>query len=190
MPRLAHVLVGRVRVAVALAGHEAKVDRTTDRFLDKQDAGRALAACVRLLDLADPVVLTLPRGGVPVAEVADILSAPLDGVVARKIGLPGQPQFGVGVAEGGQPLLDEAVLSRLGVPVAALEDTIARERADLARRVAQYRGDRQLPQLTARAALQGAARSRSRPARPRRAGARAGDGWCDRAGGRRPRVRA
>ena len=125
------------------------------RFVDRQDAGRALAARVVALGLADPVVLALPRGGVPVAaEVARVLRVPLDVLVARKIGLPGQPELGVGaVAEGGPPLLDEAVLSRLGVPTSALEETMVSERVELDRRVARYRGDRPLPPLAGRSVV-------------------------------------
>lgn len=110
---------------------------------------------MRALNLNDPAVLALPRGGVPVAaEVAAALDAPLEVFVARKIGLPGQPEFGVGaVAEGGEPLLDEAVLSRLGLSAEALTDTIARERQELARRVDDYRGGRALPELAARSAV-------------------------------------
>lgn len=123
-----------------------------ERFADRQEAGRALAGRLQLLGLTDPVVLALPRGGVPVAaEVAAALDVPLEVFVARKIGLPGQPEFGVGaLAEGGEPLLDDDVLSRLGLSRLALADTVARERQEIARRVAQYRGDRALPELAAR----------------------------------------
>ena len=75
------------------------------RFLDRHDAGRQLAA--RLVEdgvverLRDPIVLALPRGGVPVGfEVARVLGAPLDVFVARKLGAPRQPELGIGaVAE-------------------------------------------------------------------------------------------
>jgi putative phosphoribosyl transferase len=154
------------RLSTAAHEHSEAVDecrRTTtgqapdvvtgqDRFRDRREAGRALAERVRSLGLADPVVLALPRGGVPVAaEVAAALDAPLDVLVARKLGLPGQPEFGVGaIAEGGEPLLDEHVLSRLGLSTHDMADTVAREREELARRVAHYRGERALPDLTGR----------------------------------------
>lgn len=122
------------------------------RFGDREQAGRVLADRVRALQLADPVVLALPRGGVPVAApVARALRAPLDVLVARKLGLPAQPELGVGaVAEGGEPLFDEPLLARLGVSLDDLAATVRRERQELARRVAQYRGDRPLPALAGR----------------------------------------
>lgn len=122
------------------------------RFGDREEAGRVLADRVRALQLADPVVLALPRGGVPVAApVARALRAPLDVLVARKLGLPAQPELGVGaVAEGGDPLFDEPLLARLGVSLDDLAATVRRERQELARRVAQYRGDRPLPALAGR----------------------------------------
>lgn len=122
------------------------------RFGDREEAGRVLADRVRALQLADPVVLALPRGGVPVAApVARALRAPLDVLVARKLGLPAQPELGVGaVAEGGEPLFDEPLLARLGVSLDDLAATVRRERQELARRVAQYRGDRPLPALAGR----------------------------------------
>lgn len=122
------------------------------RFLDRPAAGRALAERLAVLELVDPVVLALPRGGVPVAAaVATALHAPLEVLVARKIGLPGHPEFGVGaIAEGGEPLFDEAVLSQLRVSGQDLADTVRREREELARRVARYRGGRPLPELAGR----------------------------------------
>jgi putative phosphoribosyl transferase len=72
-------------------------------FRDRRDAGRQLAELLVPLGLTDPVVLALPRGGVPVgAEVARRLQAPLDVFVARKLGAPGRPELGIGaLAEAG-----------------------------------------------------------------------------------------
>lgn len=125
------------------------------RFPDRRHAGRSLAARVAALHLVDPVVLALPRGGVPVAaELADAVGAPLDVLVARKISLPDQPELGIGaVAEGGEPLFDDAVLSRLGLVGPDLAAAVAREREELARRVARYRGGRPLPQLAGRSVV-------------------------------------
>jgi predicted phosphoribosyltransferase len=88
------------------------------------------------------VVLALPRGGVPVGvEVAKALGAPLDLVVVRKVGLPGQPEVGAGaVTEDGVVLLDEALLDRVRLTVDDLEPLVAAEQAELARRVESYRG--------------------------------------------------
>lgn len=121
-------------------------------FTDRAEAGRVLAERVASLGLRDPVVLALPRGGVPVAhEVAGRLGVPFDVLVTRKIGCPGQPELGVGaIAEGGEPVFDHELLRRLGLTERDLESTVKRERAELARRVAAYRGDRALPPVTSR----------------------------------------
>lgn len=87
-------------------------------FVDRVDAGRQLAAALCGMKLDDPVVLALPRGGVPVAaEVARALRAPLDLVLVRKIGAPFQPELAVAaVAEAAEPVveLDEQTLAASG----------------------------------------------------------------------------
>lgn len=110
-------------------------------FADRAHAGRLLASRLAEIDLDDPVVLALPRGGVPVGfEVARGLGAPLDIIMARKIGAPFQPELGVGaVAEGGEPILDHRLLSSLGLSSEELADTIRREREELDRRTSYYR---------------------------------------------------
>ncbi|MDP8970289.1 MAG: phosphoribosyltransferase [Actinomycetota bacterium] len=125
------------------------------RFKDRLEAGRQLAAELRRAKLVDPVILALPRGGVPVGfEVARSLDAPLDVVVVRKIGAPFQPELGVGaVAEGGDALLDEDALQRLGLTREDLEETIAAERAELERRLLRYRGDRPAVPVEGRSAV-------------------------------------
>jgi putative phosphoribosyl transferase len=132
-------------------------DISAPRFADRRAAGRLLAACLRRdpsLTTGDrpPVVLALPRGGVPVArEVADLLGAPLDVLVTRKIGYPHQPELGVGaIAEGGEPVYDELLLRRLGLTRADLARVVDRERAELSRRVAAYRGGRPPPDVAGR----------------------------------------
>lgn len=125
------------------------------RFKDRQEAGRQLAD--RLLEYRDedPVVLALPRGGVPVAaEVASALGASLDVLVARKIGAPGQPELGIGaIAEEGARVVDERTTGVLGLVDSDLEDKIAEEQRELARRVRDYRGDRPLPPMTGRTVI-------------------------------------
>ena len=113
-------------------------------FADRADAGQHLAQRLRYLRDADVAVLGLPRGGVPVAfEVAEELRAPLDVIVVRKLGLPGQPEYGFGaIGEDGTRVIDDRVvhLTELtGSEIAAVE---ARERTRLDRRVRQLRGDR------------------------------------------------
>lgn len=121
-------------------------------FADRAEAGALLARRLSGMPLSDPVVLALPRGGVPVAlPVARELSAPLDVLVTRKIGYPAQPELGVGaIAEGGDPVFDRDLLARLGLTEEDLADVVARERRELARRVAVYRGDRPLTELKGR----------------------------------------
>lgn len=129
------------------------------RFRDREEAGRELAARLRLLwekgELPQPVVLALPRGGVTVAlEVARALDAPLDVLIARKIGTPFQPELGVGALAGdGPPLYDRESLARLGLSEAELEPVVERERAELKRRERLYRQGRPAADLSGRTAV-------------------------------------
>ncbi|MFH8570073.1 phosphoribosyltransferase [Streptomyces sp. NPDC017993] len=115
------------------------------RFADRWEAGRALADRLRawLVDgqLVDPLVLALPRGGVPVAaEVARALRAPLDVLVARKIGMPGRPEVGIGAVVGADPpLFAPRALEALGLTEQQLAPDVARERVELRRREDLYR---------------------------------------------------
>ncbi|MER7520680.1 phosphoribosyltransferase family protein [Streptomyces sp. NPDC126499] len=126
------------------------------RFHDHREAGQELAA--RLLDragdrgLVDPVVLALPRGGVPVAaEVARALGTTLDVLVARKIGVPGQPEVGVGALVGEDaPVFDEEILAMLGMTEDEFAPEVARQRAELRRREGLYRQGRPLPAVAGR----------------------------------------
>ncbi|GAA4536013.1 phosphoribosyltransferase [Amycolatopsis samaneae] len=119
-------------------------DGTARMFTDRRDGGRRLAGLLRERPWSDPVVLGLARGGVPVAgEVAAALGAPLDVVVARKIGAPGHPEFGLGaVTPDGPPTYDERTLAVLGLDAGDLAESCAAERAEARRRVACYQGNR------------------------------------------------
>ncbi len=124
------------------------------RFADRSQAGHDLAERVCALraagGLPDPVVvLGLPRGGVPVAAViARALDAPLDVLVVRKIGAPGQPEYAVGAVTGGAPpFYDMPAVEALGVSPPTLGALTERERAEVLRREALYRGDRPAPEL-------------------------------------------
>ncbi|MDM0083836.1 phosphoribosyltransferase [Variovorax sp. J31P179] len=113
-------------------------------FKDRRDAGRALAKALEAWRGRPGVlVLALPRGGVPVAwEVARALGAPLDVLVVRKLGFPGQEEYAMGaIAPGGVRVMGEA---DAGWPVSAreLEAVVAREQAELVRREQRYRGGR------------------------------------------------
>jgi putative phosphoribosyl transferase len=111
---------------------------------DRQTAGVRLAARLRSYRDQDPVVLALPRGGVPVAfEIATRLGAPLDLLIVRKVGAPGNPEYGLGaVVEGGTRFLDEPRIRAAGYSVRELGPTIAREVAEVERRAREYRGGR------------------------------------------------
>ena len=113
-------------------------------FKDRSDAGRQLASRLARYTALEPVVVGLPRGGLAVAaEVADRLGAPLDIIVVRKIGLPWQPELGIGaVAEGGIRVLNDVLVEEVGIEPIELEAATARERVELARRVHRYRGER------------------------------------------------
>jgi putative phosphoribosyl transferase len=121
-------------------------------FIDRVDAGRRLAGKLRHLRGEDVVVLGLPRGGVPVAfEVARALDAPLDVIVVRKLGVPFQPELAMGaVGEGDVLVLNEAVLHRAHVSAAELGEIERRARAELDRRVSQFRRDRARLELAGR----------------------------------------
>jgi putative phosphoribosyl transferase len=114
------------------------------QFLDRNDAGRRLAAELAVFADERPVVVALPRGGVPVAfEVARALGAPLDILAVRKLGAPGNPELGVGaVAEDGTGVLDPKSAGMLGMTQAMLDVTLAQESWELRRRVERYRDGR------------------------------------------------
>ncbi len=113
-------------------------------FRDRRHAGVLLGERLLPLGLARPVVLGLPRGGVVVAaEVARALGAPLDVLVVRKLGAPGNPELGIGaIAEGGVTVRNEGLIARLRVTPAELEAVTAREAAELERRTRAYRRGR------------------------------------------------
>jgi len=124
-------------------------------FRDRVDAGEVLGEVMGGRPMVDPVVLGLPRGGVIVGVgVAEALQAPLDVVVVRKLGAPGNPELGIGaVAEGGVTVLNEALIVRLGVTEEELLDVTQREHAELERRRSAYREASEPPSLEGRDAV-------------------------------------
>lgn len=116
----------------------------SNRFENRQEAGRKLAERLKGFSSQGAVVIALPRGGVPVAhEIARALGAPLDVLVVRKIGAPGNPEFGIGaVAEGGETWLDPDGIRLSHASEQEILDAIDRETAEIARRVKAYRGNR------------------------------------------------
>ncbi len=126
---------------------------TADRvYRDRAEAGRALGTALARREWAEPVVLGLARGGVPVAaEVASALHAPLGVAVARKIGAPGRPEFGIGaVTAHGPVVLDDRSVRLLGLTAADLDDAADRERTEALRRLDLYLADRDPERLAGR----------------------------------------
>jgi putative phosphoribosyl transferase len=112
-------------------------------FTDRRQAGEQLAEALDALAGEDVVVLGIPRGGVEVAAVvADHLHAPLDVVIPRKVGAPGNPELGLGAVAEGVEVLDERLIRALGVDERYLEAEIAREEGEIRRRSERYRGQR------------------------------------------------
>jgi putative phosphoribosyl transferase len=108
-------------------------------FANRFEAGRLLAGKLAFYRHDAPVVLGLPRGGVPVGyEVARALDAALDVLVVRKLGAPGQPELAVGAVAPGVTVLDQEMVRLLDVPESYLEAAIARARAEVKRWVALF----------------------------------------------------
>jgi putative phosphoribosyl transferase len=124
-------------------------------FGDRADAGRQLAEQLLYLRGQPVVVLGLPRGGVPVgAEVARALGAPLDVIVVRKLGVPFQPELGMGaVGEDGVRVVDPEIVRQAGVSDTELAAVEARERAEVQSRVRRYRRDRHRISLIGKTAV-------------------------------------
>lgn len=119
------------------------------RFADRRDAGEKLAQAVKVLELVNPLVLALPRGGVPVGfEVARTLGAPLDILLVRKIGAPGHEEYGIGaLVDGASPqvVIDEAAARMVGADQAYIDGQVARQLEEIERRRAAYRTGPPIP---------------------------------------------
>jgi len=126
-------------------------------FSDRPDAGRQLAQRLLHLLSRNPVILALPRGGVPVAfEVAEALKAPLDLLFVRKIGAPGHPELGLGaVVDGAHPqvVLNEDVVSHLEIPATYIEREARNQLREIERRRERYLGGRPPINVTNRTAI-------------------------------------
>ena len=124
-------------------------------FRDREDAGRRLAERLSGYRDEDPVVLALPRGGVPVAyEISLSLGAPLDVFIARKLGAPGREEFGIGaVAQGGVRVLNEDAVRELGISEGYIERIAKKETEEIGRRLVLLRGDRPEPEVGGRTAI-------------------------------------
>ena len=126
-------------------------------FIDRTDAGRQLAKALARYKAQRPLVLALPRGGVPVAaEVATVLDAPLDLILVRKIGVPFQPELAMGaVVDGREPVIvrNEDVISLTGVSEQEFTATCDQQLAEIERRRKLYLGDRPHPQIAGRTVI-------------------------------------
>ena len=130
-------------------------DDSPQVFADRDDAGQQLAVALSDIDGVRPIVLALPRGGVPVAvPVAEALGAPLDVLVVRKLGVPWNPEFGFGaVGEGGVAVVDKPIIRQLRLSEGEVSRVLAAESAEVERRLAQYRDGRPAPDLRGRTAI-------------------------------------
>ncbi len=124
-------------------------------FRDRVDAGRRLAEHLEKYRGEPGLVLALPRGGVVVgAEVAAALNFPLDVIVVRKVGAPGNPEFGIGaVAETGDYEISEEVVRELWIPRSYVERAVQAELEEVRRRVRLYREGRPLPPVEGRTVI-------------------------------------
>lgn len=126
-------------------------------FPDRQDAGEALAERLATLALPDPLVLALPRGGVPVAApIARRLGAPLGLLFVRKIGAPWQPELAVGAVAGDDAtelVVDEGLCDELGIGRGSIERGAAAQRDEIARQRRLYLGDRPVPPVEGRSII-------------------------------------
>jgi putative phosphoribosyl transferase len=124
-------------------------------FRDRKEAGRALAAKLGHLRGTDAVVVALPRGGVPVAdEVARALDAPLDVIVVRKVGVPGQPELAMGaIGEDGVRVVNDEIVRAVGATPTDFDRVERREREELQRRAERFRGATPRVDLAGRVAV-------------------------------------
>jgi putative phosphoribosyl transferase len=126
-------------------------------FADREEAGRLLASELLRFKDQQPVVLALPRGGVPVAvEVADALHAPLDLILVRKIGAPWQPELAIAaVVDGDRPetVVNQAIVDQLGIGDSYLKEQEAHQLAEIERRRQLYLADRPRAGLAGRTAI-------------------------------------
>jgi putative phosphoribosyl transferase len=124
-------------------------------FRDREDAGRRLGERLEQYRDEDPIILALPRGGVPVAyEISRALRAPLDIFIARKLGAPRRKEFGIGaVAQGGVLVLNERAVEVLEIPEEYIVRAVREETEEIERRLRLLRGDRPEPEVGGRTAI-------------------------------------
>lgn len=119
-------------------------------FQDRHDAGKKLGQNLEDRKFVNPIILALPRGGIVVAEeVAKIINAPIDVVISRKIGAPGQEEFGIGaISENEDPWFNPQVSGYFDFDSPLIEETVLEEVHELRRRKKLYRHGHELPDLS------------------------------------------
>ncbi|MBI2953057.1 MAG: phosphoribosyltransferase [Chloroflexi bacterium] len=124
-------------------------------FEDRYDAGKKLAQALEIYRGKNAIVLALPRGGVVIGyEVAMRLDLPLDVIITRKVGAPGNPEYAIGaVAETGDVQLNQEEIRLYGISQQYIDEEIRKQREEIERRVQLYRGGRRLPSVRDRIAI-------------------------------------
>lgn len=123
-------------------------------FLNRSEAGHQLAENLKSYQAEKPIILALPRGGVPIGyEVARILKAPLYAFVVRKVGTPWNPELGIGAVAPGVQILDQESLNALGLRAEDLEDIIEQEQQEVERRQNLYRQDEDFPNVSGKTVI-------------------------------------
>jgi len=133
-----------------------RTDRIELPFIDREQAGHMLGrALLRYAGRPNVIVLALPRGGVPVAfQVVKAIDSPLDLMLVRKLGTPGQEELAMGaIATGGVRVLNSDIVGALGISEKTIEAVARREGQELERRQRAYRGDRPPPQVEAKCVI-------------------------------------
>lgn len=120
-----------------------------EKFINRTEAGKKLAAKISSLSLSFDIVLALPRGGVPIAaELAINLNLPLNVYLSRKLGAPNNPEFGVGaIAEQGVILFDDFAIEHLQISDDMLNKIITDQELEMQRRIEKYRSNKPLPEI-------------------------------------------
>ncbi len=121
-------------------------------FSDRSEAGERLAARLEIYRGREPLILAVPRGGVAVAgPIWEAIGGELDLIITRKIGAPHQRELAIGATSGdGFIMLNDELISRIGIFPDYIKKAAAKEQAEIARRLKLYRGERPLPQIEGR----------------------------------------
>jgi putative phosphoribosyl transferase len=124
-------------------------------FEDREGAGKRLALALVHYRDNRPIILALPRGGIPIGfEIAESFHLPLEVLVAHKIGSPDNPEYGIGaIAEGNIRVLDERTIKFFGVSKNELDEIIKKEKEELRRRIGLYRKNKTLPSFKKRTVI-------------------------------------